>query len=95
LFDGVAATSFNIFENTAGVDITELSALDPDEGQTHTFTLTKQNILNQKNNVTCNNYNNINCSIQNDNQILTLFFLFFIVIFFLRELRFCLNSKIF
>jgi hypothetical protein len=40
LFDGVAATSFNIIENTAGVDVTELSALDPDEGQTHTFTLT-------------------------------------------------------
>jgi hypothetical protein len=40
LFDGIAATSFNIIENTAGVDVTELSALDPDEGQTHTFTLT-------------------------------------------------------
>ena len=45
MFDDVAATSLNIIENTAGVDVTELSALDPDDGQTHTFTLTDDGSL--------------------------------------------------
>ncbi|XP_052104048.1 protocadherin Fat 4-like isoform X4 [Mytilus californianus] len=39
LFGGSEGTSLRIDENTGDVDVAELSALDPDEGQTHTFSL--------------------------------------------------------
>lgn len=39
LFNGEDGTSLRIRENVDDVDIKELSALDPDEGQTHSFTI--------------------------------------------------------
>lgn len=39
MFGNSEGNSLRIDENTSDVDVAELSALDPDEGQTHIFSL--------------------------------------------------------